>query len=130
MFNNTEIGQVIIPGNTEPWPHEIRIAKILANAGFHVQFIAKANNIKTPDMIVDGIEYELKSPRSGKMVAIERNLKRATKQSVNIIFDSSRMRGLRDDRILRNVIFQAEKQKLIKRIIFIDKAGQIRKFAF
>mgnify|MGYP007101824699 CR=1 FL=1 len=118
-------GQIVIPSGTSPWPHELRIAVILSNAGYRVEFIHEYNSAKTADFLLNGVPYELKSPKSSKIDAVERNLKRATKQSRNIVFDSSRMKNLRDDKIRGNLIFQAKHQKLIDNIIFIDKHGRI-----
>lgn len=123
--SNKSHGQIIIPSGVSPWPHELRIATILSNAGYRVEFIHEYNSARTADFLLNGVPYELKSPKSSKLVAVERNLKRVAKQSRNIVFDSSRMKNLRDDRIRSNVVFQAKHQKLIDNIIFIDKRGRI-----
>ena len=42
---------------------------------------------KTPDVRIKGIEWELKSPQGNGVKTIENILKKATKQSNNIILD-------------------------------------------
>ena len=90
-MKNSKIGKVIKPANTNPWPHEERVAMILARAGYRVEFIPKSG-VKTADILLNRTEFEIKSPISPKIKAVERNLARASKQSPNIIFDSSRMK--------------------------------------
>ena len=54
-------------------------------AGHNIEFLPEAN-INTADFLLDGITYELKSPFTNKPNKLERNIKRALKQSKNIIF--------------------------------------------
>ena len=117
-------GKIVIPGNTNPWPHEQRVAKILALAGYSVEFIPKSQ-IKTADILLDGIEYEIKSPITNKPDKIERNIKRALTQSKNIIIDSSRIKSMRDDTLRKFLITKAKQQKQIGKLILITKHGQI-----
>lgn len=76
-------------------------------------------------MIKDGIEYEMKSPFTNKPDKLERNIKRGLKQSKNIIFDSSRIRNMRDDNLRRFLTKKVKGQKQIGELILITKHGQI-----
>lgn len=69
-------GKIIIPGDVSIWPHELRVAKILASVGFVVEFLPTRNH-KTADVLVDGVEYEIKSPMTNKTDKLERVIKRA-----------------------------------------------------
>lgn len=60
----------------------------------------------TADAVIDGVLYEIKSPKTDKLSAVERNLKRATKQSSNIIIDSRRMSKLHDATIRKKFLSQ------------------------
>ena len=73
---NYKGGMVIIPANTDPWPHEQRVAKILALAGYCVEFIPEAN-LKTPDIYLNRTMFEIKSPITDNPKKIIRNVKRA-----------------------------------------------------
>ena len=117
--------KIIIPKNLNPWPHELRIARILCAGGYRVEFVPASNTAKMPDFWINGVEYELKSPISNKISAIERNLKRASKQSLNIVFDSSRMKGLRDDIVLREIKARFLADRIIKRVLFVNKKGKL-----
>ena len=124
MIRKNNRGKIIIPGGRKPWPHELRVANILAMAGHNIEFLPESN-INTADFLLNGIAYELKSPFTNRPDKLERNIKRALKQSKNIIFDSSRIKGLRDDKLRSFLIKKAQEQKQIGNLIFITKHGQI-----
>ena len=117
-------GKIIIPGGRKPWPHELRVANILAMAGHNIEFLPESN-INTADFLLDGIAYELKSPFTNKSDKLERNIKRALKQSKNIILDSSRIKSLRDDKLRCFLIKKTQEQKQIDNLILITRHGQI-----
>ncbi len=116
-------GRIITPADANPWPHEERVAKILALAGHSVEFIPESS-IKTPDIYLDRTMYEIKSPVSDKVNAVERNITRALAKCPNIIFDSSRMR-VRDDQIMKELIKRRRAGKGVRKILFINKRGMI-----
>ena len=93
-------------------------------AGHNIEFLPESN-MSTADILLDGIEYEMKSPFTNKPDKLERNIKRGLKQSKNIIFDSSRIKNMRDDNLRRFLIKKAREQKQIGGLIFITKRGQI-----
>ena len=117
-------GKVVVPANANPWPHELRVAKILALAGYAVEFIPETNT-KTADILLDGIEFEIKSPKSANANSLEHILKKAVKQSCNIIIDTSRMINVRDDNTRRFLINQVRIRRQINNLIMITKQGQI-----
>lgn len=117
-------GKVVVPANANPWPHELRVAKILALAGYAVEFIPETNT-KTTDILLDGIEFEIKSPKSANANSLEHILKKAVKQSCNIIIDTSRMKNVRDDNTRRFLVNQVRIRKQINNLIMITKQGQI-----
>ena len=117
-------GKVVVPANANPWPHELRVAKILALAGYAVEFIPETNT-KTADILLDGIEFEIKSPKSANANSLEHILKKAVKQSCNIIIDTSRMKNVRDDNIRCFLINQVRIRRQINNLIMITKQGQI-----
>ena len=116
-------GRVVIPADSNPWPHEVRVAKILALAGYSVEFIPEAN-LKTPDIYLDGTMYEIKSPITNNPKKIIRNVKRALEKCPNVIIDSSRVKGLRDDAIQRTLKNKVKDLSGLKKLIFINKRGQ------
>ena len=117
-------GKIIIPAGRHPWPHEMRVAEILSNNGYKVEFL-KETSIQTADIKLNGKEYEIKSPFTNKPDKIERNIKRGLKQSKNIIIDSYRIKEMKDADVKRFLTKKAKEQNQIKSMLFITKKGTI-----
>lgn len=102
-------GKIIIAPDLNVWPHELKTAEALARAGYTVEFIRRSEEqrVKSADVLINGIIWEMKAPRADSLKAIERNLKRARWQSENIIFDCRRMKKLPEKAIEREVEKQA-----------------------
>lgn len=116
-------GVYIEPGR-KPWAHELRVAEILALAGHRVEFLAEGT-LPSADILLDGIEYEIKSPKTTSANSLEHILKRALKQSPNIIIDTSRMKNVRDDNLRKFLVAQVRSRKQIKKLLMVNKRGQI-----
>jgi hypothetical protein len=113
----------IIPNGADPRLHEIKVTEILAKQGRAIIFLVPKDTYKqkTPDIVMDGEEWEIKSPQKGN---IEKNLKKASRQSQNIIIYSGRTKEP-DGKIERTLRKKITEQKKIKKIIFITKTGKI-----
>lgn len=109
---------IYIPSGRIIWPHELRVAEVLALAGHYVEFLPEGN-LKNADILLDGVEYEIKSPKSATANSLEHLLKKALKQSPNIIIDTSRMKSSRDDNVRKFLISQVKSRKQINRLIMI-----------
>lgn len=119
------VGKIIIPAGRKPWPHELRVAEILASAGHQVEFLPEAIT-KTADILLDGVEFEIKSPITSSINSLEHILKRGLRQSKNLIFDASRMRdGSGAVKLKRFLASQIKNKTQAKRLIIISKRGQI-----
>lgn len=119
-------GEVRIPADVDAWGHEERTAKAPAKAGYIVQFLPaeNAHDAKSPDILMNGVKWEMKSPKMGRLSAVERNLKKAYRQSENIIFDSQRMGRLPDKSIQKELIKQFSLTKRMKRLLFVNRKRQ------
>ena len=62
MKNTQKKGTFIVSGR-RLWPHEMRAAEILTMAGHDIKFLEESN-LHTADILLDGIEFEIKSPKS------------------------------------------------------------------
>lgn len=123
MEKKKKAGVFTAPGR-KPWPHERRVADLLALAGHYVEFLPESH-VHTADIKIDGVEYEIKSPKSATANSLEHSLKKALKQSSNLVIDSSRLKGVRDDKIRRFLVSQVRSRKQIKRMLFVTKTGKI-----
>ena len=115
--------RVIIPAGVNVWPHELKTAKALINHGYTVEFKKKseAYRVHSADAYIDGALWEFKAPDSGKLDAVERNLRRAKNQSCYIVFDSIRMKKIPDVAVKREIKAKAPHISGIKKIIFVNK---------
>lgn len=120
-------GSIIIPAGLDVWDHELKTAQVFAKHGYIVEFLItnQAQRAKTADVLIDGVVYEIKSPKTDKLSAIERNLKRALKQSDSIIIDSRRMHKLHDSTIQKYLTQKLKQQRSIKRLLLVDRRHQI-----
>ena len=74
---------------------------------------------------MDDLKWEIKSPKTDKLTAVERNLKRATKQSSNIVIDSRRMSKLQDRTVQKFLVQKYKQQKTIKKLLFVNRKHQV-----
>lgn len=118
------IGCIVIPAGVKPWPHEMRVVEILADSGCVVEFLPTAN-MRTADALVDGVEFEIKSPRSSNANSLEHILKKVLKQSCNVIIDMMRIKTMSDYNVQKFLIVQFRTRRQIKRLILITKNNQI-----
>ena len=122
--------RVIIPNTINPLPneHEISAAHILArHYKTIVEFIAPIQSYKqkTPDIIMNGLLWEIKSPNgSSKKTTVEKQLRTALKQSNNVIFDS-RHTKLTQGVIIRQLLENAKLHKKTSKIILISKDEKV-----
>lgn len=127
MVQKKKIRTVTKPHEADVWPHERLAAQALTDAGYNVEF--KVNNnrefTKSPDIVIGSRPWEIKSPTSNKLAAVERNLKKAYHQSENIVFDSLRMIKLPDSSIQRELIKQFRLTHNIRRLFFINKKREV-----
>lgn len=96
---------MVIPLGAYPEDHEIATAKVLAALGHSIEFIVPNDGykIKSPDVFMNGLAWEIKSPTSKSTSSLSRHIKTALKQSRCIIIDSSRTKLSNDiiEKVLR-----------------------------
>ena len=123
--------EVIIPPNLDnpPEKHEIEAVWILA---YHynraVEFLRPIDGyqIKTPDIVMDGHLYEIKSPTGmSKKHTVKRQFDKATMQrAYGLVFDSRRTK-LPDNYLLSEIRRELNSRRRIKKVIFISKSGVV-----
>lgn len=79
--------------NTPPEKHEFETAKYFADRGKNIVFLRPSSipNTHTPDIQMDGLEWEIKCPQGKSKRTIEQNIRNAEKQSHYIIIDLRRI---------------------------------------
>lgn len=112
--------------STPPEKHEFEMAKFFAELGKNITFIepSRIPGTHTPDIRMDGVEWEMKCPFGNGKRTIEDNFRKAVQQSKYIIFD------LRHTKIPeKQCIAQLEKEfyarPYLKKLHVIRKNGDL-----
>lgn len=114
--------QVIIPADphSSPYTFEVSAAIILArHFKQDVEFIGRVSST-TPDVRINNILWEIKSPTGNGKRTIQHQIHRALKQSHNIVFDARKIR-LRITKVRKDLRNIAQENTSIKRLVLIEK---------
>jgi hypothetical protein len=122
-------GQVIIPVDhpNPPEEHEVDTAYILArHYRTTVQFLLPIDSYKhkSPDIVMLGVVWEMKSPKGKSRYTIQEQFKRGSKQARNLVIDTRRTK-LDYEFIKKSVLFELTKRPYIKKLILIDKSKKV-----
>ena len=112
--------------NSVPEKHEFDVARYFANTGKDIKFIQPSQipNTHTPDIIMDGLEWEIKSPQGNSKRTIETNFRHAVKQSRYIIFDLRRIK-VSEKQCLKQLEKEFNARPYVKRLLIIKKNGEL-----
>jgi hypothetical protein len=116
MVVTRKIGRIDISAlKIPPSENEFLTAKFLSSLGKDVVFIApdRTPTSKTPDILMDGVGWEIKSPRGNSLRTIENNFRNAVKQSFYLIFDL-RHTHLKDQDCLKKLQKEFSLRKKLK----------------
>lgn len=95
-----------------------------ATTDIEVLPVQNIKGIKTPDITMNGLQWEIKNPKGKGKYVISRNIYNASKQSVNIVLDLRRMSGS-----YRQYIPQIEREfqanPRAKRLLVVTKAQMV-----
>jgi predicted phage-related endonuclease len=122
-------GQVIIPAGhpSPPEPHEVDAALVLASHyQSTIEFLVPVDDYKrkSADIVMLGIEWEIKSPIGKSKYTIQEQFRRASKQAQHIIIDTRRTK-LEYANIEKSVLVEIKKRPYIKKVILIDKFEKV-----
>ena len=117
---------VIIPADMKPRPkpHEESAAAILSRYfGGDVYFIRTTGH-ETPDVLIRGVDWEIKSPVGSGKNNIQKNMREAARQSNNVVIDLRRSK-LHQNRALGYINQFLERPNTLKRVLIITKTGKV-----
>ena len=114
--------------STPPEKHELTTARFFSEMGKDVTFIRPSNvpDNHRPDIKMNGIEWEIKSPSGKSRRSIEKRFSEAMEQTENIIFDLRRC-GVSDEVSIK-VLEKKFRDKHIRRLLIITKAGKLLEY--
>ena len=118
MSGKIDISKLIVP----PEKHELDTARFFAERGYDIEFIPPSNipGIHRPDILMMGIEWEIKCPKGKGRNTISRNLKIAAKQSHYIIIDLRRIE-LPEVNCINEIEKRFAEHQSINRVLVIKK---------
>ena len=110
--------------------HEYNTVKYLLESGYDVELIppSKIKHLQMPDIILQGVPWEMKSPVEAGKYTIKNIVQNASHQSVNIIIDLRRCKMM-DDEAIRKIRHYFDLSKRIRRIKIITKTAEIIDFS-
>ena len=122
MAGRIDISQL----NTPPDKSEFAVAKYFAELGKDIVFIPPSAipGQHRPDILMDGVEWEIKCPEGSSKRTIENAIRTAVRQSKSIIIDLRRIQ-LSDSSSVSNLEKEFNGRKYIKRIYVIRKNGSL-----
>ena len=123
-------GIVDISGlSSPPEKHELEVANYFAEKGKDVKFIEpqRTKGTHTPDIEMDGVAWEVKSPKGKSKRTIENNFRQAVLQSRYIIFDLRHI-GISEKQCMAQLEKEFGNRKYVKRLLVIKKDGELIEF--
>ncbi|MEV7962403.1 phage minor head protein [Oerskovia paurometabola] len=106
--------------------HEFATAQRLAAAGHNVEFLvpSRERGVKNPDILIDGVVWEMKSPLGAGANTVDHQMKRAAKQADRLVLDTARS-TLDDAAIIATVTRRLATYDGLSHVIVVDKSGTL-----
>ena len=125
MIGKIDISELNIP----PEPSEFETAKFFSNMGKDIVFIRPSSipGHRRPDIIMDGLEWEIKCPEGKSKRTIENNIVSAEGQSPYIILDLRHVK-LPEKFCISQIEINFRSRSKIKRILVITKGLKLIEF--
>ncbi|MDR1322890.1 MAG: hypothetical protein LBK68_00460 [Candidatus Margulisbacteria bacterium] len=110
-----------------PTQKELATASFLANQRKKVLFLKPVdrNHIKTPDIIMDGLKWEMKGPEGKGKYLLQNTLHKAIKQSVNVIIDLRWIKISPEEKCISKLNKEFNLSKALKRLIIITRTEML-----
>ena len=118
MTGRIDISQL----NSPPERSEFAVAKYFAALGKDIVFIAPSAipGQHRPDILMDGVEWEIKCPEGSSKRTIENNMRKALLQSRNVIFDLRQIKLAEKD-CIQELEHQYSKRSQLRKMYIIKK---------
>lgn len=115
--------------NCPPEKSEFSVAKYFADMGKDIVFIPPSAipGQHRPDILMDGVEWEIKCPEGNSKRTIENNMRKALLQSRNVIFDLRHIKLPEKDSI-QQLEHQYSIRSQLRKMYIIKKDGELLSF--
>lgn len=116
----------LIENGVQLKPHEMMTVNFFLDRGDDIELLVPSNTAKNknPDWVMWGKIWETKSPQTTNINTLLVTLKRASRQSVNLIIDLRRVRG-DDMKVFKVIQSKFLLSKRFKYLLIIKKDGEL-----
>lgn len=116
----------IIPNGVVLKEHEMATVVLLTELGCNVELIPKSNlqGVRTPDVRIEGLLWEIKSPKGEGESLMKNTVQKACRQLCNVIVDLRRVKRYQE-KCLSELNREFEYSRSLKRLKIITKNGSI-----
>ena len=112
---------------TKPTQGELEAATVLSRH-FHaiVEFLEPTNGYKqkTPDILVNGVPWEIKVPIGGTRNTIDKQLKKGSRQARNIVINGMHI-GIPDDVALKHLRALMQFRRRMNQVVYITRREEV-----
>ncbi len=117
----------IIPNNAYLHEHEYATILYLTECGYDVEVILPSSEKgeKSPDIMMNGLIWEMKSPVGKGKWVIKNIMQKASHQSENVIMDLRRLKHFPQGKYIKEVEYRFETISRLKKLIIISKEQKI-----
>ncbi|MBQ6449459.1 hypothetical protein IJJ08_00955 [bacterium] len=111
-------------------PHEQLTVDYLLERGFRLELIpiSPIPGVKTPDLMIDGIPWEMKTFSRLHWRTIERSFRRALNQAPNIIYDLRNFNAQQQEAAIKMILKAYSLSKAARRLLIITKSGTLETY--
>ena len=109
--------------------HEYATVKLFLEMGYDIELIptSRIKHYRTPDIMMNGIPWELKAPQGNGKYTAQNTLQNAAGQSRNVIVDLRRCK-MSENIAIKEFLREYKESKSIKRLKIIKKNSEILDF--
>ena len=106
--------------------HEYATVKLLLELGYNVELIptSQVKGMRTPDISINGVLWEIKSPTGNSKNTIKHTLQNASHQANNVIVDLRRCK-LPEEQAIKDLEQRYRLSKRIRRMMIVTKEEKI-----
>lgn len=117
---------VIIPNGVLLEAHELSTVVLFTKLGYDVELIPRSNTegVHRSDMIMNGLEWEIKAPKGEGKSLIKNTVQKALRQSANIVIDLRRVKR-RQEKCIIELKREFALSRSVKRMVIIKKSGEM-----
>ena len=119
----------IIPNGVILEKHEYRTILLFTEMGVDIELIPKSEKkgVHAPDIVMNGLRWEMKSPKGEGKYLMQNTIQKAVKQSRNVIIDLRRAKRSQE-RCLQELEKEFGSSKNLQKLKVITKSRKILDF--